>query len=490
MAPYTLLQSQSPTLYSSRRKFFAIAAVLLFILIAGSLWYKDDTLCQLSIRIPTCTSQNAAASSQTFVYQNIVVASDFVFHFDVWLALVWTIQRVMKGHGHVQVYGPTPFAYDFDTIVDKLGLYHGSIKNPAELMNDIRGNTAIDLVIFGTCTTDLGKWHDELLAAWDARDDDHKFQLACTPHHHGELGWHPLITPWARRNSIRLLPISQHVGGAFWKEFKDLGGSLDPKLHSAGLGLVPINTHVPILDLPHLPDKSGRQVLTNAVIQGSFAEDRRAYPYTFENLIRSLHENPTSWGYRPLGHGPSFIPDTSLVDPPFKLHLVGSGWIDLPPQLKNVVQFHVSLNYSQYYDVMAEMDVCVPAFGPSDEYYALQASSTVAMCLEVNVPILATPRMREAYTHINDDRVSIAYPSVMTEIDAIIALRTQSAATFLASDPSKSGRPMGSNAAVQRAVEKMMAKGWVRSKKGFEATKSEIWAANEDVVKKMLLGLP
>jgi len=154
MAPYTLLQSQSPTLYSSRRKFFAIAAVLLFILIAGSLWYKDDTLCQLSIRIPTCTSQNAAASSQTFVYQNIVVASDFGFHFDVWLALVWTIQRVLKGHGHVQVYGPTPFAYDFDTIVDKLGLYHGSIKNPAELMNDIRGNTAIDLVIFGTCTTE------------------------------------------------------------------------------------------------------------------------------------------------------------------------------------------------------------------------------------------------------------------------------------------------------------------------------------------------
>jgi hypothetical protein len=98
--------------------------------------------------------------------------------------------------------------------------------------------------------------------------------------------------------------------------------------------------------------------------------------------------------------------------------------------------------------------------------------------------------MREAYTHIDDDRVSIAYPSVMTEIDAIIALRTQSAATFLASDPSKSGRPMGSNAAVQQVVEKMMDKGWVRSKKGFEATKSEIWAANEDVVKKMLLGLP
>jgi len=135
---------------------------------------------------------------------------------------------------------------------------------------------------------------------------------------------------------------------------------------------------------------------------------------------------------------------------------------------------------------MAGMDVCIPAFGPSDEYYAPQASSTVAMCLEVNVPILATPRMQEAYTHISDDRVSIAYPSVMTEIDAVIALRSESGATFLASDPSDSGRPMGSNAAVRQAVEEMMAKGWVRSKKGFDAAKSDIWAANEEVVKKLL----
>lgn len=96
-------------------------------------------------------------------------------------------------------------------------------------------------------------------------------------------------------------------------------------------------------------------------------------------------EDPPAWGYHPLGDGPSFIRDASLPDPPFKLHLVGSGWIDLPPELKNVVVFHVYLGYDRYYEVMGEMDVCVPAFGPSDEYYTVQASSTVAMCLEVNV---------------------------------------------------------------------------------------------------------
>jgi hypothetical protein len=91
-------------------------------------------------------------SPQTFVHKNIAVASVFGFHFDVWLALVWTIERVWKGHGHVQVYADAPpFFYDFDTILDRLSLYHGSIKNPTELIKDLHQNTAIDMVIFGTC---------------------------------------------------------------------------------------------------------------------------------------------------------------------------------------------------------------------------------------------------------------------------------------------------------------------------------------------------
>ena len=64
---------------------------------------------------------------------------------------------------------------------------------------------------------------------------------------------------------------------------------------------------------------------------------------------------------------------------------MGHGWLDLPPELKNIVTFHVDLDYSAYYDVMADLDICVPAFGPLDGYYARQASSTVAMCMQVNV---------------------------------------------------------------------------------------------------------
>ena len=40
---------------------------------------------------------------------------------------------------------------------------------------------------------------------------------------------------------------------AFRKEFKDLVGSADPILRSAGHKLVPVDAHVPILDLRRFP---------------------------------------------------------------------------------------------------------------------------------------------------------------------------------------------------------------------------------------------
>lgn len=55
----------------------------------------------------------------------------------------------------------------------------------------------------------MGMWHEALLAAWDARDDDHKFKLICIVHHAGDTGWQSHIGSWARRNSIRLLPIAE-----------------------------------------------------------------------------------------------------------------------------------------------------------------------------------------------------------------------------------------------------------------------------------------
>jgi len=50
----------------------------------------------------------------------------------------------------VQVYAPSPFPHDFEQIVDGLGLYHGHIKSPTDLIIDM-ANTDISLLIIGTC---------------------------------------------------------------------------------------------------------------------------------------------------------------------------------------------------------------------------------------------------------------------------------------------------------------------------------------------------
>lgn len=131
--------------FSKRHALFA--ALLLFIIVF-SICHRKNSLCSVAsgFHSPPCS----AILSATRVHQNIAIASDFGFHYDVYLAVAWTLERVMKGRGSVQVYADTPYFFNFSNMSDELGLYHGSFKKPAELIPDIQ-NSPIDMVIFGTC---------------------------------------------------------------------------------------------------------------------------------------------------------------------------------------------------------------------------------------------------------------------------------------------------------------------------------------------------
>ncbi|KAG9224550.1 hypothetical protein CCMSSC00406_0002299 [Pleurotus cornucopiae] len=409
--------------------------------------------------------------------KNIAIASTFGFHHDVFLALAWTMKRVLgAAGGAVQVYARTPYAFGFQEIVDELGLYTGPVKTPEELVQDItrnNGEGSIDLVVLGTCEVDLrGDWHEQLLAAWDARDGDHKFQLICIVHHVLDTAWQPRIAEWSRRDAIRLLPISNHVAQGFRRSFNELADSKDPKIRSAGYEYIPIDVHVPILDVPRLPQTLADKVLSKAVIQGSFNMDRRDYAHLFEDLKDSLAESPRSWGYLPLHDRDSYVIDPE--DPsPFHLYLIGSGHVDVPTELKNIVSVHVNLEYSAFYELMGSMDICIPAFAENG-YYEHQASSTFAMSLECDVPILVTHRMRASYTYADDDRVVVTRPAAMREIAAIKALRT-----WKVEDESP-------NLQTKKAIQEMMSRGWTRSKREMQLFKEEIWMRNENVVQRIL----
>jgi hypothetical protein len=86
-------------------------------------------------------------------HKNVVVASAFPPHYDIYMTIAWTLKRIgLKDQGNLQVYA-SPFLFKFQEIVDQYGLYDGEIKDYKDLVGDIKsgGNDGVDLVIMGTC---------------------------------------------------------------------------------------------------------------------------------------------------------------------------------------------------------------------------------------------------------------------------------------------------------------------------------------------------
>ncbi|KAJ7158594.1 hypothetical protein C8R46DRAFT_1109642 [Mycena filopes] len=484
------------------RRHFVVAACLVFIpfiiwqfvvltdtISAPTQW--PATICSAILPVTSKKTDTLAVPQKR---HHVAVASTFGFHFDVYMALVWTLERVMGNNqsgGGVQVYAPLPFGFNFSTIVENQGLYHGDVKNFEALVQDLNSNQGeggIDLVVLGTCEFDLRNgqpWREELLAAWDARDAAHKFKLVCIVHNVNDIGWQTIITPWAQRNAIRILPISEHVAAAFRRSFKINADSPDESVRMAGYEYIPVDVHVPILDIPVAVDHRPSRILSDAVIQGSFYTDRRDYLEIFTELNESLARDPTVWGYLPLGNeeDAAYVVDESLSDPPFRLFLIGSGWLQIPHELEKIVLIRDGLSYPDFYALMSKMDICVTAFSADHGYYDAQASSTFAMAVECNVPLLVTERIKASYTYVNDDRAVVTRPAAMREVEALRALRTRDASYFLR----RTGIALDSPKAL--AAEAMLRLGWERSAEEARAFKEGIWRANEAVVERILRDL-
>ena len=153
-------------------------------------------------------------------------------------------------------------------------------------------------------------------------------------------------------------------------------------MYTAAYEHIPIDVHIPVLDVPNLPEKDPHRTLAKAVIQGSFDTSRRDYYRFFDEMIQSLHgkivdttlhsvaiscsysdaEDPGVWGYHALGDRPSFIPDYRADQPPFELALVGSGSLEIPIELAYMVSIYRGLDYLDFYKLIAGMDIVVPAF--------------------------------------------------------------------------------------------------------------------------------
>ncbi|KAJ7077126.1 hypothetical protein B0H15DRAFT_862438 [Mycena belliarum] len=486
----------------SRRQLYFIACFLVLPLLV---WQFVSLSNQYSLPEPRLWTQTICsallpAKDDTHTLpqkrHRVAVASTFGFHHDVYMSLVWTLERVMarsQTGGTVEVYAPFPFGFGFQDIVEAQQLYHGEVKSPdvlIEVLNNNMGDGGIDLVILGTCEIDLRwGWPEDLLLAWDARDEAHKFKLVCIVHNIKDDGWQSAITEWARRGAIRTSAISEHVAAAFRRSFLIRADSEDISICSAGYENIPIDVHVPVLDIPVAEDHRDRssRVLSDAVIQGSFNTDRRDYLRIFTELKESLLRDPRVWGYLPLvTEDAAYVVDTTRPDPPFQLFLIGSGYLEIPHELQNMVIIREGLNYSDFYTLISDMDICVPAFSERNglgTYYEDQASSTFAMAVECNVPILVTERMKASYKYVNDRRAVVTRPAGMREVEALRALRSGDASYFL----HRTGISLDSSTA--KAAEDMMRGGWRRSEEEFRSFKQDIWKANDGVAERILRDL-
>ncbi|KDQ54542.1 hypothetical protein JAAARDRAFT_38216 [Jaapia argillacea MUCL 33604] len=461
--------------------------VFLGVLWTGHSWFSQSEPHPSESPILVSAPQVPVPNADDFypVRRRVAVATTFFAHMDVYLSLTHTLQTVLDVHGgSVDVYAWTPFGYGFQEIVDELHLYHGDVMSPDLLYPAMRSRklypeeegAMIDTLVLGTCELDLSQTADALLEIWDARPADKKFTIVCIVHNALDTNWHRHILPFAQRSSIRLVAISDHVAETFRRIMQGLA---DAQVDSPGYEYVDVDVYVPVLDLPStrfLPFvDASRRTLSQVVIQGFFDALRRNYNRVFDDLIASLEEDPQVWGYLPLSAGQTaYEPDLELDSWPFNLNIVGTGYMEIPPILANVVRVRTELPYPEYYALMQKMDIVLPAFGGST-YYQEMASSTVAMAVECNVPLLVTQRFKDAYVYANDSRVVVTRPQGLSDVAALKALRTRN----------WQPRP-GDIPQFTEDVTRMVAQGWVRSAEDYQTFKEELWAKNAEVVRRIL----
>ncbi|KAF8903613.1 hypothetical protein CPB85DRAFT_1017215 [Mucidula mucida] len=134
------------------------------------------------------------------------------------MAVAWTIGRIFQRRqrfedNSLHVYAPYPFYFDFQDTVEAAGVYNGSHRSFEQFLPDLLHGVDgkhFDMVVLGTCEVDLRPpAHEELLAAWHALDEEHKFKLVCIVHDATDDFWFPSTREWVRLGALRLLPISQ-----------------------------------------------------------------------------------------------------------------------------------------------------------------------------------------------------------------------------------------------------------------------------------------
>ncbi len=99
--------------------------------------------------------------------RNVAISSVFGFHFDVYMALAWTLDRLRDRNPvfRLRVFADT-FPDGFEVIIKKTEMYQGERYTASELLPRMReqDGDVIDLLILGTCEVEsVSSAHSRLI---------------------------------------------------------------------------------------------------------------------------------------------------------------------------------------------------------------------------------------------------------------------------------------------------------------------------------------
>ncbi|BEI95077.1 hypothetical protein CcaverHIS631_0100260 [Cutaneotrichosporon cavernicola] len=287
----------------------------------------------------------------------------------------------------------TRFRFKFDQVLRDIIPYEPEIvyqKHPEQVREWLQKDE-IDHLVLTTCTDGLNHFHDDILKSTAT--------VVCVVHHGGASFARNLkdkLQALVERDQIRLVVLGHHVHQTIKDELQYWADTEDNEFWER----VKLETFIPGFVYP--PDKEFKHVAPfphKAVIQANIEQGRRDYKKIFRSLNNSVHADPGLWGYK-MGDNGVFEGDS---EKPFELHLVGQlnpkSPVEIPESLRNIITIDEKLSYPDYYRLIADADILIPAFASRGTLYDT-ASSTIAAAIITRTPVLVSERHTASYTYI------------------------------------------------------------------------------------------
>jgi len=310
-----------------------------------------------------------------------------------------------------------PYRYGFDNILRPFYAHEPVIAPLSEFASLVK-NGSFDITIFVTCSGRFAEMVEVLAESgtW----------IVCVVHHANDQ-FKEAYNVLAKTGRFSLVTLSEH-SAARQVELVEKWA----EAHAPHWDAVDVHVAVPIFPAPGVPEISSSRtsVANRIVIQGSIDSSRRSYNKLFQDLVPLMREDLASWGYYQEGTNTSWLPlgdnlDSWTSSEPFSIHLLGSitkgHEPEVPVELENVVKYHGNIEYVEYYQLLASMDLLVPAFH-HDGYFVNTASSSMPAALIGRVPVLASPRHTRSYGYLAPP-AAIMRPPSMNDARAIQLLR-------------------------------------------------------------------